>query len=200
MGLDISDMANSPFDQFRSWFATAEGDERISLPHAMCVSTIGEDGYPDSRYVLLKHIFDDSIAFYTNLTSKKGRDLSATEKIAVTFYWEPLRRQVRFQGIARLIDPSIADDYFSSRSRGSQVGAWASKQSQPLQSREVLMEQVTEYSAKFAGEPIPRPEFWSGFQIFPHRIEFWQNAEDRLHDRFVYTLLDDIWTLTRLYP
>ena len=138
--------------------------------------------------------------FYTNFRSAKGRSLEVDPRAALTFYWENLARQVRVQGEVERVGEEEADAYFSTRPRGSQIGAWASDQSAELVSREVLLEQVAEISARHEGEPIPRPRHWGGLRLVPHRVEFWQGMPDRLHDRFLYLRVGNAWRIERLHP
>lgn len=202
MGLERAELADDPIDQFRSWFADAEAHPAIAQANAMCLSTLGEDGHPQGRIVLLKGVEDGGFVFYTNLDSAKGRALRIHPRAALTFHWEPLGRQVRIQGGAEPVSPEEADAYFASRPRGSQVGAWASDQSQPLGGRDQLLRRVEELEQRYAGRDVPRPPHWSGFRVRPGSIEFWQAGEYRLHDRFRYDRggSSGVWVVTRLNP
>jgi pyridoxamine 5'-phosphate oxidase len=152
------------------------------------------------RFVLLLGLDARGFTFYTNYESRKGRDIAATGRGALTFYWPWLEQQVRAEGALAPIAPEESDAYFASRERGRQIGAWASAQSQPIASREALQEQVNEVAARFAGREVPRPAHWGGYRLVPERIEFWINGEHRLHDRFLYVRDRDGWRVTRLSP
>lgn len=193
-------LAKNPFDQFGRWFEHACASPAIIDPNAMCLSTVDPSGYPDSRMVLLKEVDERGFVFFTNLTSVKGRQLAATPKAALTFFWDPLRRQVRVVGNVAPCTPEEADRYFQSRPRRSQIGAWASKQSTPLKNRETLLESVATREREFEGKNVPRPPHWSGFRVIPRRFEFWQEGENRLHDRFIFTPSGGAWEVNRLYP
>ena len=167
---------------------------------AMALATCGADGQPSVRIVLL-HGFDArGFTFYTNYESRKGRDIAANPRAALTFYWPWLGEQVRIEGTLETITAAESDAYFATRERGRQVGAWASSQSQPVASREALMEQVSEVAARFAGRDVPRPPFWGGYRLVPATIEFWIDGEHRLHDRFLYERSGEAWTVARLSP
>jgi pyridoxamine 5'-phosphate oxidase len=161
---------------------------------------VDDQGRPDARYVLCKEVDDQGIIFYTNLDSNKGRQLAHNPHIAATFYWDELSRQVRARGRVEQLTDEKADGYFASRARGSQIGAWASKQSQVLENREKLRERYHQFEERFEGQTVPRPEWWSGFRIAPERIEFWKSSDNRLHDRIVYELKNGRWQISRLYP
>lgn len=166
----------------------------------MCVSTIDPQGYPDGRMVLLKEFDERGFVFYTNLNSIKGKSLKKLLRAALAFYWEPLKKQVRIQGKAEIVSDKEADAYWKTRPRLSQLGAWASKQSEPLSSRARLVAEVARLAAKYKFSPIPRPPFWTGVRVVPRKIEFWQGRANRLHDRFLYTKRGDRWRMHRLYP
>ncbi|TVQ94993.1 MAG: pyridoxamine 5'-phosphate oxidase [Deltaproteobacteria bacterium] len=170
------------------------------VPDAMQVATLGQDGRPHLRTVLAKQVDEAGVVFYTNLNSRKGQDLKGDARIAATFHWKSLERQVHVEGRVRPVRSSEADAYFASRPRGSQIGAWASAQSQPVTSRELLERQVAEVSSRFEGREVPRPPHWSGFRIVPERWEFWQGRHDRLHDRFEFLPEGPGWTMRRLQP
>ncbi|SDF90545.1 Pyridoxamine 5'-phosphate oxidase [Limimonas halophila] len=189
-----------PLELFASWYQDA-WDSEINDPNAMAVATVGEDGMPSVRMVLLKGYDHDGFVFYTNLESRKGVQLRTHPKAAFVMHWKSLRRQVRVEGHVSQVGDAEADEYFASRAHGSQVGAWASKQSRPLESKHALKKRVAEYGTRYAVGPVPRPPEWSGFRISPTRIEFWEEGRFRLHNRLVYEP-DDAggWTTTMLYP
>jgi pyridoxamine 5'-phosphate oxidase len=188
-----------PINQFQSWMREAEGSEPGDA-NAMTLATSTADGVPSARMVLLKGADEAGFVFYTNLGSRKAEELYANPRAALCFHWKSLRRQVRAEGTVEEVDKAEADDYFASRSRLSQIGAWASKQSQPLKGRFELEKRVAEFTAKFHIGAVRRPEFWSGFRLLPVRIEFWQEQPFRLHDRKVYNRSPDGWTVEKLYP
>jgi pyridoxamine 5'-phosphate oxidase len=193
-------MTKDPFIQFDQWFKVAKRCSAIEDATAMCLSTINVDDFPDGRMVLLKDFDTRGFVFYTNLHSVKGRALTKTPKAALTFYWEPLRRQVRIQGKTEIVSDKEADAYWCTRPRLSQLGAWASKQSERLASRMILVKDVAKFALKFGAGPIPRPPYWTGIRVVPRRIEFWQGGSNRLHDRFLYIRTKNRWALQRLYP
>jgi pyridoxamine 5'-phosphate oxidase len=167
---------------------------------AMSLGTCGADGQPSVRIVLLHGLDARGFTFYTNYESRKGRDIDANPLAALTFYWPWMNEQVRAEGTLARLTPEESDAYFATRDRGRQVGAWASAQSQPIASREALMDRVAEVEARFAGREVPRPPHWGGFRLTPSRIEFWKDGAFRLHDRFLYVLERDGWRVTRLSP
>ena len=190
-----------PIQQFGEWFREAEVAVPVD-PNAMVLSTVGADGRPSSRVVLLKGFDHHGFVFYGNLESRKFRELQANPWAALNFLWKPLEKQVRIEGRATQVPDAEADAYFATRPRGSQIGAWASRQSEPLVSREELEARVREVEARYAGRDVPRPPYWSGFRLEPDRIEFWKSGPFRLHDRFVFRRgsPDAPWTVQRLYP
>jgi pyridoxamine 5'-phosphate oxidase len=188
-----------PFRLFDTWFQEAKAKEPND-PEAMTLATVGADGMPSVRMVLLKGVDPRGFVFYTNYESRKGQQLLAHPQAALCFHWKSLRRSVRVEGVAERTSPEEADAYFASRPRSSQIGAWASDQSRPLEGRFALEARVAKFTAKFAIGPVPRPPHWSGFRISPSRIEFWEDRPFRLHDRLVYTRDAEGWATTRLYP
>jgi len=193
--------SDDPFALWETWFAEARESEPND-PNAMALSTVDPDGLPDVRMVLLKGADRDGFVFYTNTESAKGNELAANPKAAVVFHWKSLRRQVRVRGPVERVSDADADAYFRSRPRDSRIGAWASQQSRPLESRFALEKAVATYAAKFAVGEVPRPPHWTGFRIVPVYMEFWHDRPFRLHDRLAFTrpAADAAWTKTRLYP
>mgnify|MGYP001800506307 FL=1 len=191
---------DNPFEIARRWLAEAEGFE-INDPNAIALSTVDADGMPNVRMVLLKDIEDDAFVFYTNYESRKGQELLSAGKVAFVMHWKSLHRQIRVRGTVSKEDGEIADTYYASRSLKSRLGAWASKQSQPLGSRAELMADVAKMTAKLGTNP-PRPPFWGGFRIAPTEIEFWADGAFRLHDRFrwVQAVENKTWEINRLSP
>jgi len=190
-----------PLLWFSEWFEKAKAHPDIGIFDACTLCTLSEDGYPEGRIVLLKHFDEKGFVFFTNSHSAKGASLARTPRASLVFYWEALDYQVRVQGDVEVISPEESDVYFASRARGSQVGAWASLQSQAYGSREELVERFEEFETKFEGEPVPRPEHWNGYRINPRKIEFWINRDYRLHDRFEFRPESNgEWKSRRLYP
>ncbi len=193
-------LADEPLQLFAKWMEDAKRSE-INDPNAMALATVDEEGLPDVRMVLLKDFDADGFVFYTNFESAKGREILGQRKAAICFHWKSLRRQVRVRGPVELVSDAEADEYYASRPRGSRIGAWASKQSRPLESRFALEKAVAEYTAKFGIGDIPRPAHWSGIRIRPVQIEFWHDRPFRLHDRVVFTPDGNGgWGKERLYP
>ena len=190
---------NHPFDLLASWLKDAEAGE-MNDPNAVYVATVDADGQPSLRTVLLKGLDARGPVFYTNTASRKGQDMAVNDQVALLFHWKSLDRQVRVEGRVEAVGEQEADAYFASRRRGSQIGAHASLQSQPLDSRQTLEARVSEMEAKFEGQEVPRPPHWSGYRVRAHRFEFWQAGEFRLHDREILTRTDAGWTAQRQYP
>jgi pyridoxamine 5'-phosphate oxidase len=197
---DFSDVQN-PFDLFESWFAEAKESEPND-PEGMALATAGSDGLPDVRMVLLKGHGPEGFVFYTNSESAKGQELAQNMQAALLFHWKSLRRQVRVRGIVEKVTTSESDAYFNSRPRDSRIGAWASQQSRPLESRFALEKAVAKYAAKYAVGNVPRPDYWNGYRVKPLYLEFWKNGAFRLHDRVTFRreAVDAPWQKSRLYP
>jgi pyridoxamine 5'-phosphate oxidase len=193
------DSVVEPFRLFSEWLADATTSEPND-PNAMALATVDGDGLPNVRMVLLKGVDEGGFVFFTNYESDKGRELLAHPKAALCFHWKTLRRQIRIRGTTAPVSAEEADAYFATRARGSRIGAWASKQSRPLESRFALEKAVAAYAAKFAIGEVPRPDYWSGFRLTPVAIEFWKDGQFRLHDRVRFTRAGDGWERTRLYP
>lgn len=196
---DISTKSQDPLALFAAWMAEAEAQEPND-PNAMSLATADETGIPNVRMVLLKDYDADGFVFYTNTLSRKGRELTANPKAALCFHWKSLRRSVRVQGLVAPVTDAEADAYFASRPRDSRIGAWASLQSQPLESRFALEKAVARAATQYAIGEVPRPPHWSGYRIKPQRIEFWQDRPFRLHERLVFLADADAWRTERLYP
>ena len=197
--LSKSDLAEDPFTQFAQWYRDAEKACRY-YPNNMFLSTLDEQGAPHSRTVLLKTLDDKGFVFFTNYNSRKAQHLTQRPKAAITFFWEELERQVNISGLAEKVSDAESDEYFATRPRGSQIGAWVSDQSSLISSREPLVEAQKRLEVQFGNQEIPRPPHWGGIRICPTRIEFWQGQADRLHDRFEYQLTQDQWSINRLSP
>lgn len=193
--------AAEPLALFAQWFEEAKRSEPAD-PNAMALATTGEDGTPNVRMVLLKDVDPRGFVFYTNTESRKGRELIAHPQAALMFHWKSLRRQVRVRGPVERVTEAEADAYFATRPRLSQIGAWASKQSSPLESRIAFEKAVARYTAKYPVGAIPRPPYWSGFRVLPLMLEFWHDRPFRLHDRVEYCRAAPgaAWSKTRLYP
>jgi pyridoxamine 5'-phosphate oxidase len=183
-------------------YAQAQAVDRSVLPepNAMALATVGMTGNPSVRMVLMKDFDEDGFVFYTNLEGRKGRELRTRPAAAICFHWPSLEVQVRAEGPVTRVSDTEADEYFATRARSSQIGAWASIQSQPIEHVNDLTERVAEYNAKFANVNVPRPPFWSGFRLRPERIEFWRSKPGRLHERHLYTRAGESWTMVTLYP
>ena len=198
-GLRESDVAINPVDQFRTWFEEAL-DANLHEPNAMTLATATPDGKPSVRIVLLKGYDERGFVFYTNYEGRKARELEANPNCSLAFYWGELERQVRIEGRATRLSEEESAAYFDSRPRGSQLGAWASQQSRPVESRTRLEERLRGLGEEYEGWKIPRPPFWGGYRVGPQSIEFWQGRENRLHDRLLYTLDGEDWKIRRLQP
>lgn len=192
---------NEPFSKVNEWLAEAI-DSEPNDPTAMALSTATPDGFPSVRMVLLKGCDDRGLVFYTNLESRKGRELDQNPNAALLFHWKSLRRQIRVEGAVEMVTPNEADAYFATRARASQIGAWASAQSHPMEGRFEFEAAIAKYTAKFGLGEVPRPDFWSGYRLKPKYFEFWQDKKFRLHERLTYTLSDaePAWQLQEIYP
>ncbi|QRM54558.1 pyridoxamine 5'-phosphate oxidase [Sinorhizobium sp. BG8] len=192
---------NEPYSLFGTWLEDA-GRSEPNDPNAVALATVDASGLPNVRMVLLKDFGPEGFVFYTNFESQKGREILDTGKAAMCFHWKSLRRQVRVRGAVEVVSDEEADAYYATRPRGSRIGAWASKQSRPLESRFALEKAVAEYTARYAIGEIPRPSYWSGFRIVPVSIEFWHDRAFRLHDRIEFRKAEsgEGWTKVRMYP
>lgn len=198
--LDVSTIFDDPIKQFEKWFLEAL-EAKVHEPNAMNLATINANNRPSSRIVLLKGIEQDKFLFYTNYQSIKGKELDHNPACALTFFWPELERQIRIEGFAERVDEKRSTEYFQSRPRGSQVGAWASPQSSIIESRTLLEERVNQIAKKFDGEEkLPKPNQWGGYEITPMVLEFWQGRPNRLHDRIQFSKIDNTWKIYRLAP
>ncbi|MGO1232635.1 MAG: pyridoxamine 5'-phosphate oxidase [Marinobacter sp.] len=198
-GLDREHLNDDPVMQFEIWFEDAR-KAGILEPNAMSLATTGSDGLPDLRTVLLKYFDDRGFVFYTNYGSRKAREIDENPQAALLFPWIGLNRQLRIQGSVEKVSKAESLRYFSSRPRGSQIGAWVSEQSQVITSRGLLEQKINEMKQKFSSGEVPLPDFWGGYRVVPERIEFWQGRPSRLHDRFEYIREGNAWTIHRLQP
>jgi len=198
--LKEEDVSSNPFEQFRHWYEEALRGDFIH-PNAFTLATSTSEGKPSARQLLLKDFDEEGFVFYSNSESKKGNDLAANPFATLCFWWDNLERQVRIEGKVEIVSQDEADEYFSSRPIGSQIGAWASNQSSVIPNREVLDMRVEEFERKFEGSAVPRPHYWNGYRLVPDAIEFWQGRDNRLHDRLRYKLqTDGRWLIERLAP
>ena len=197
--LSRGELTPDPFDLLRLWLSEAVESGRED-PNAMTLSTIGADGYPEARIVLLKSIEEGVLTFFTNYKSRKARDMEMNPKVSLTFYWPHFQRQVRIRGQVSKVPGVISDEYFFSRPRESRISTWASNQSEEITSRSELEENYLRYEKEFKGGEIPRPEYWGGYSVVPLSVEFWQGREKRLHDRFLYEKDGEGWSVKRLAP
>lgn len=193
------EVLDEPIAMFRQWFEQAKGSG-IILPESMTVATSTSDGRPSARVVLLKSFDENGFVFFTNYNSRKGQELTQNPYAAIVFHWNILQRQVRIEGTIEKVSEQESLEYFHSRPRGSQIGAWASYQSQQIENREQLAEKVKQLEVEYAGKEIPLPPFWGGFRVKPSQIELWQGRSDRLHDRYCFTPTKEGWQRTLLSP
>ncbi len=195
-----STISDNPFELFEQWFNETEAEGGSGEVNAMTMATIGLDGFPKSRVVLLKSYNADGFIFYTNFNSEKGKAIDANPHVCLSFFWPSTERQVIIKGLVQKVDTETATEYYHSRPRGSQLGAWASPQSDEISSREVLENNLAEVEQKYEGQEVPKPEHWGGYLVQPISMEFWQGRENRLHDRIAYEKEDAKWTSKRLAP
>jgi pyridoxamine 5'-phosphate oxidase len=190
---------DDPIAMFEGWFEDARRSG-ILLPERVCLATATSEGVPSARMMLLKGVDERGLVLYTNYGSRKGDELAENPRAALVFHWPILERQVRVEGPVAKITVEESEAYFASRARGSRVGAWASRQSEPLENREELERRFAEYDRRYKGEAVPLPDFWGGYRVTPERIEFWQGRINRLHDRLCYERTATGWEVVRLYP
>lgn len=196
-----SNCPENPMELFQKWFLNADASEMVEETNAVTLSTIGKDGYPKSRVVLLKKYTWEGFIFYTNYNSEKGQAILENNHICMSFFWPALEQQIIIKGKAEKLAQNLSDGYFESRPDGSKLGAWASNQSSVVSSRKELDERLKTYQQQFEGKEIPRPAHWGGFLVKPVSIEFWQGRPNRMHDRILYTMLEDFsWKIERLAP
>lgn len=197
--LEEQSVNDNPFLQFSVWFEEAVNAQLLD-PYAMLISTVDETGQPHSRVVYLRNISDEGMVFYTNYNSQKGKNISASNKIAITFFWVELERQIRIEGTVKKVSEELSDKYFAARPRESQLGAWASNQSETIKNRAELEENLKQFTEKFKGVDVPRPPHWGGYIVEPIKFEFWQGRPSRLHDRLIYTKNNNEWVISRIAP
>lgn len=196
--LSENDVLPNPLSQFAQWFGEAQ-NAQVAEPNAMTLATVNATGQPSARIVLIKEARNDGVVWFTNYQSRKGADLLHNAQAALLFFWQPLERQVRFEGVVERVSAAESDAYYHSRPVNSRLGAWSSPQSDIITSREVLETNLTHYAAEFGDEP-PRPPHWGGYILKPTYVEFWQGRASRLHDRVAYRLVDGAWQIVRLAP
>jgi pyridoxamine 5'-phosphate oxidase len=189
-----------PFELFEKWFTEASNNSQIIEPSAMCLATCTLENKPSARMVLLKKFDERGFCFYTNLTSRKGRELRSNPNVSLCFYWGILGRQVRIEGEIEPVSALEADEYFASRRRESKIGAWASKQSKKMESWQEFENRIADITEQFKNQEVVRPVFWSGFRVKPSSIEFWEEGDFRIHHRHLYEKISDGWTINEIYP
>ena len=195
---DLIEHIKDPFVLFKKWYDLACKTE-INDPNAMTLSTISNN-QPSSRVVLLKSYDEIGLVFYTNSNSKKGKSIKENNNVALNFHWKTQNRQIRIEGIANIVSKEVADSYFKTRPRNSQIGAWSSNQSDDLSSRDELIKSIKDFEMKYKDKDIPRPSHWNGYLVMPNLIEFWQEMPFRVHDRVLYFKSDNSWKIKKLYP
>ena len=195
---DLIEHIKDPFVLFKKWYDLACKTE-INDPNAMTLSTISNN-QPSSRVVLLKSYDERGLVFYTNSNSKKGKSIKENNNVALNFHWKTQNRQIRIEGIANIVSKEVADSYFKTRPRNSQIGAWSSNQSDDLSSRDELVKNIKDFEMKYKDKDIPRPSHWNGYLVMPNLIEFWQEMPFRFHDRVLYLKSDNSWKIKKLYP
>ena len=195
-----SNISDNPFELFENWFNETEAAGGVGEVNAMTIATVGLNGFPKSRVVLLKSYDSDGFIFYTNFKSEKGKAIAKNPNVCLSFFWPSTERQVIIQGMVEKVDKETATEYYHSRPRGSQLGAWASPQSSEIASREVLEDNLTQVEQKYDGQEVPKPENWGGYIVKPINMEFWQGRQNRLHDRIIYNKEDAKWSSKRLAP
>ena len=190
----------NPFEIFEKWFNDAKNNSKIIEPTAMCLATCSLENKPSARMVLLKKFDERGFCFYTNLTSRKGRELKSNPNVALCFYWGIIGRQVRIEGEIEAVSAIEADEYFASRRRESKIGAWASKQSKKMENWQEFQNRIKDISEQFENQEVERPVFWSGFRVKPTAIEFWEEGDFRIHHRHLYEKASDGWIVNEIYP
>ncbi len=196
-----SNIPENPMQLFSTWFHNADDCDGVDEANAVSLSTVGKDGFPKNRVVLLKRFTWEGFIFYSNYQSEKGRAIEENPKVCLSFFWPYMERQIIIKGIVEKLSDNLSDGYFDSRPDGSKLGAWASEQSQVIPSREAMDKKLHDLEAEFKGKPIPRPKHWGGYIVKPKSIEFWQGRPNRMHDRIRYTLEEDYnWLIERLNP
>ena len=196
-----SNCPENPLELFQKWFLNADASNTIEETNAVSLSTIGKDGYPKSRIVLLKKYTEEGFIFYTNYNSEKGKAIQENNQVCLSFFWPSLEQQIIIKGKAEKLSKKLSDGYFESRPTGSKLGAWASNQSTVVKSRDILENNLKKFEEKFKGKEITRPPHWGGFMVKPKAIEFWQGRPNRMHDRILYRLKEDFsWKIERLEP
>ena len=199
MELLEKDLDKDPFNQFDSWYQVVKNTD-FPYPNSFILSTSDSDGVVSSRVLLLKEFDKRGFKFYTNENSKKGKDFISNNNASICFWWDRLERQVRIEGIVSELSKEESEEYFSTRPRGSQLGAWASDQSEIISSRSVLEDKYSKYEKLYENKEIPKPDYWKGYLLSPTSFEFWQGRDNRLHDRFLYTVHNNAWKISRLSP